>query len=199
MRTTADVHDHLSSNGSYDEPAYEIVKKCLVAISPTTSILKKTGLVITLIKGIFISGPIGCGKTYLMKLLQKNMKCHFLVKDCREIADLYSKGGSEAIEKYSTEWHHLNQTTYKYENKLYPYCFDDLGTEPDKKYFGTDDNVMLDILLKRYNRGNFIRTHVATNLSATELKERYGARMTSRFKEMFNLINFPTDAVDRRK
>ncbi len=25
MRTT-DVHDHLSSNGSYDEPAYEIVK-----------------------------------------------------------------------------------------------------------------------------------------------------------------------------
>lgn len=150
-------------------------------------------------KGLFISGNIGCGKTYLMKLLQENLKQYYRLVSCREIADKFAQDGDEALEKYASIREYWDKTTWKKCRSIYPYCFDDLGTESDKKYYGNDVNVMLDVLLRRYEKGDFTLTHITTNLSADELKARYGNRLTSRFKEMFNFINFPADAPDRRR
>ncbi len=62
------------------------------------------------------------------------------------------------------------------------YCFDDLGSENNTKYFGNDCNVMAEILLSQYDR--FIthgtQTHITTNLSATEIEAFYGNRVRVR-------------------
>ena len=43
-----------------------------------------------------------------------------------------------------------------------------------------------------------IKTHITTNLNATELEERYGGRVRSRMRELFNLVAFDKNAKDKR-
>jgi predicted ATPase len=85
---------------------------------------------IDLTKGILLSGPVGCGKTTLMKLMryvpQANKK--FFVKTCRDISFEFIKDGHEVIHRYS----HGHNTHAEHKN----YCFDDLGIENNLKYFG---------------------------------------------------------------
>lgn len=68
------------------------------------------------------------------------------------------------------------------------------------RYFGDQINVMGEILLSRYDLyiSQGIRTHATTNLNAEELEKRYGARVRSRLREMFNLIAFEAEAEDKR-
>jgi len=42
-------------------------------------------------------------------------------------------------------------------------------------------------------------THLTTNLNRSEIEKQYGLRVRNRLREMFNLIGFPADAVDKRK
>ena len=80
------------------------------------------------------------------------------------------------------------------------FCFDDLGIEQPRKYFGNECNVMAEILLSRYELfvSKGIPTHVTTNLSASELEEKYGNRLRSRMREMFNLVAFDKNSKDKR-
>jgi DNA replication protein DnaC len=59
---------------------------------------------------------------------------------------------------------------------------------------------MAEIILTRYD--SFIHhktmTHVTTNLSASELERFYGDRVRSRMRQMFNLIAFDKDSIDKR-
>lgn len=150
-------------------------------------------------KGLFIWGGIGSGKTFLMNLLRINPKQNYKVADCAVIASEFARNGEEALDKYCQVMEFTDFTGKpKTMRSIKPYCFDDLGTENDKKHFGTDLNVMLDIMLRRYSKGEFYKTHITSNVSADQLKDKYGPRFTSRLKEMFNFINF-LDAKDRRK
>ena len=81
------------------------------------------------------------------------------------------------------------------------FCFDDLGTEGSLKYYGNECNVMAEILLTRYDLfvSQKIKTHITTNLSATEIEGFYGNRVRSRLREMFNLIAFDGTCHDKRK
>ena len=81
------------------------------------------------------------------------------------------------------------------------YCFDDLGVEPTGRHFGKDCNVMGEILLSRYDlfTKHKVKTYITTNLNARELEERYGNRVRSRMRQLFNLIAFETETVDKRK
>src|SRR5690606_17309542 len=81
------------------------------------------------------------------------------------------------------------------------FCFDDLGVEPMGRHYGQDCNVMGEILLSRYDLflKSKLKTHATTNLNAAELEERYGNRVRSRMREMFNLIAFDENAKDKRK
>ncbi|WP_299664775.1 ATPase [uncultured Polaribacter sp.] len=172
-------------------------------------------------KGILLSGPVGCGKTSLMKLLP-HMVPHlknYEVVPARNIVFTFNNLGFKIIEQYG--------------NNNY-YCFDDLGVETTGRHFGKDCNVMGEILLSRYdlllntsNPQNVISslsadkadavekshkyqhlkanskkpvfTHATTNLNAQELEERYGNRVGSRMRELFNLIAFDRESLDKRK
>lgn len=149
-------------------------------------------------KGILLSGPVGCGKTTLMTLInqiQPTQNRH-IIKPCREISFEFIQDGYETIHKYSKNSFIFknNQPTNK------TYCFDDLGVENNLKYFGNECNVMAEILLSRYDL--FIQkqliTHITTNLSASEIENIYGNRVRSRMREMFNLISFDKNAIDKR-
>lgn len=150
---------------------------------------------IELHKGLMLTGPIGCGKTTLMHLMRliPNERKKFRIKSCREISFEFIKEGYDTIHKYTRgDLYKTNTATY---------CFDDLGTENNIKYFGNECNVMAEILLSRYDLyiAKGLQTHITTNLSATELEQAYGNRLRSRLRQMINLISFDKDCQDKRK
>jgi len=59
---------------------------------------------------------------------------------------------------------------------------------------------MIEVILNRYDKHiEFFMTHMTSNLSPGEVKDRYGIRVFDRMREMFNIIDFPLDAKSRRK
>lgn len=115
-----------------------------------------------------------------------------IMKSCRDVSFEFIQEGYEVIWRYS-------RMSF---NNGHPkiYCFDDLGTEQNLKYFGNECNVMSEILLSRYDLfiSQKMITHVTTNLSATEIEDYYGNRVRSRMREMFNLLAFKDCAADKR-
>lgn len=150
-------------------------------------------------KGIMLFGGVGVGKTTLMKKLFKNQHQSFIIKMCREVEDEYAQDGDSILTAYG----HVRQASFNgdpFGHRSLGYCFDDLGTEPMGKYYGKQSNVMAEIILNRYDRDvPFNQTHLTTNLTIEEVKERYGSRVTDRMRQMFNLIGFKSDAPSRRK
>ena len=147
-------------------------------------------------KGIMLFGPIGCGKTSLMKMFSINTFKPFSVVSCRMIADKYSKDGSDVLYDYSNLAACYPQQNFGH--KELGRCFDDLGTEDSKKNFGNEVNVMQDVIYKIYDNeliGNF---HLTTNLSGDDIEQAYGSRIRSRLREMFNVITFDKSSPDRR-
>ena len=139
-------------------------------------------------KGILLSGPVGCGKTSLMRLLKFIVphQRRYIVVPSRNIVFGFNHIGYKTIEDYS--------------NSQF-FCFDDLGVEPIGRHYGKDCNVMGEILLSRYEifLKHNIKTHATTNLNAEELEDLYGNRVRSRMRQLFNLIAFNKHTNDKRK
>ena len=171
---------------------YEIIYKLLVYFLNDTSEAVKHN--ISLRKGILLSGPVGCGKTSLMNILKhiKKQEERFILKSCRDISFEFIQDGYSVIQKYSKQ-------SFKIDIPK-TYCFDDLGTEENLKYYGNDCNVMAEILLSRYDLfvSKHMLTHLTTNLNSSEIEEIYGIRVRSRLREQFNLIAFSESAKDKR-
>ena len=149
---------------------------------------------ICLHKGILLTGPVGCGKTTLMSLIRffDSSNNKFVIKSCRDVSFEFIRDGYETIHKYS------HCSFHKMEHKTY--CYDDLGTENNLKYFGNECNVMAEVLLSRYDLfvSRKLQTHITTNLSASEIESFYGNRVRSRMREIFNLISFDKNSEDKR-
>jgi len=138
-------------------------------------------------KGIMLSGPVGCGKTSIMKLVRHIVphKKTYEVIPARNITFAFNHIGYKIVEDYGDSG---------------CYCFDDLGVEPLGRHFGADCNVIGEILISRFDlfQASGIPTHITTNLNAKELEERYGQRVRSRMRQMFNLIAFKKETKDKR-
>jgi len=151
---------------------------------------------IDLNKGILLAGPVGCGKTSILKVVNRmsGRDGLYVVKSCRDIAYEFMKGGDDAIQKYGRK-------SFDYNNVSKSYCFDDLGVENSVKFYGNECNVMTDILLTRYDMfvSKGMKTLITTNLTSDEIEEFYGTRVRSRLREMCNLFSFDESAEDKRK
>ena len=149
---------------------------------------------IDLKKGILLTGPMGVGKTTWFRLMQHIMhkEQKFYYTTCRDVNFEFFRRGFDVIEKY----------TKGLPNELQrcSICFDDLGTENNVKYFGNECNVMQEILLSRYDLFTDYghKTHLTTNLSATEIENYYTARVRSRLRHMMNVLAILPDRKDKR-
>jgi energy-coupling factor transporter ATP-binding protein EcfA2 len=153
---------------------------------------------INLRKGILLTGPVGCGKTSLMRLMRYMLPREktFHLKTCREVGLEFNVEGYRVLQQYG------RNSLYWREDGYVPktYCFDDLGSEGTGRYYGNECNVMEEILLTRYEYfiSNHMVTHLTTNFSSSELEKLYGSRVRSRLREMCNLVSFGREAKDRR-
>lgn len=169
----------------YKEDRDILYKLCLYFIQDRIA-CKELGIDID--KGILLSGPVGCGKTSLIRLL-KHLVPHrkpYEVVPTRNIVFGFNHVGYKTIEDYGN-------TQF--------FCFDDLGVEPMGRHYGKDCNVMGEILLSRHDLflNKKIKTHATTNLNAAELEELYGIRVRSRMRQLFNLVAFDKKSLDKRK
>lgn len=147
-------------------------------------------------KGIMLYGAVGIGKTHLMRQFTSMQRKPFRMVDCTDIVAEHKKRGDDGIEKYYKDcpihernyWGHTERG----------WCFDDLGTESDSKYYGNQTNVMERIIEMRYKSRVPVTTHIITNLNADHIQERYGLRVRERLREMVNAIHFKA-TVSRRK
>ena len=163
-----------------------IIYKLIIYVIKDAKSCRANG--ISLNKGILLNGPIGCGKTSLMILVNYLIpfRKRYQVKPARTLSYEFIKKGHEVITEHSI-------------SKIY--CFDDLGVERYLKYFGNECNVLGEVLLSRYDlwREKKVITHAITNLNAQELEDYYGNRVRSRMRELFNLIAFDKFSKDKRK
>lgn len=177
------------------EEDHEVIFKLLVYFLRDQENADRLG--ISFKKGILLTGPIGCGKTSLMNLMRyiSAAHTHHIMAPCRKIAFEFNKEGFSVIQKYSD--HSFVTRNQEWQPKIY--CFDDLGAETIMKHYGTDCNVMAEILLSRYDLfvSHTMPTHITTNLNSSEIEGIYGNRVRSRMREMFNLMSF-INSLDKR-
>jgi hypothetical protein len=132
--------------------------------------------------GIVLSGPVGSGKTDLMRALAQAVsigcgKGFQVVNAAKILADFQrhgdkgEMGGADAMLKWADVPH---------------LCIDDIGLEGDGKHYGKTSNVIADLIQLRYERWRQGRciTHFTTNADAAILQQRYDERTTSRLAEM---------------
>jgi energy-coupling factor transporter ATP-binding protein EcfA2 len=176
----------------YDED-HDLIQKLLAYFSNSTENCSHFGL--SPRKGILLSGPVGCGKTSLLKLFNTLLLplYKYQVKPCRDISFEFNQNGYSVIHKYSTNSYNRGQ--HKID------CFDDLGTENHLKFYGVECNIMAEIMLSRYDQfcAQGLQTHITTNLTSMDIEEQYGKRVRSRMREMFNLLAFDTTSQDKRQ
>lgn len=135
--------------------------------------------------GLLFCGGVGCGKTSFARAIQHllnrlNMPCEdpryhwkLTMMTARQIADLSRR-------EYKG-WENLCRCDML--------AIDDIGRESlDVSDFGNILNPIVDLLEYRYDKQLF--TILTTNLTPTQIRERYEERMADRFNEMFVKIIF---------
>lgn len=147
-------------------------------------------------KGIVLGGPIGTGKTKIMRAFKGYNKSigirrGFIEVAAEDLVWLYNSEGHEGIARYKNGAGTFDKALHVF--------IDDIGTEEEFAYhFGAKLDVVQDVLNSRYRAfDKQIMTYCTTNLDVDQLNERYGPRLESRFKEFLNYIDL--SGPDRRK
>lgn len=138
--------------------------------------------------GLLLCGGCGNGKTTLVKAFQQLLCCLNLrdehhrctygiqIKDAKQIVRMMKAD-------YQT-WEKLSQVDML--------AIDDLGIEPvEVMDFGNVLCPVVDLLTKRYDMQLF--TIITTNLTPSEIREKYGDRIADRMNEMMVKIIFNND------
>jgi len=150
----------------------------------------------SLSKGIMLIGPVGCGKTFMMKMFSSNPKASFSVIGCQAVSYEYAKDGIEAVMRHSAI---KRCPDNRFGQDELATLFDDLGADTERKHYGDRVNAMNEILESRYRLERHSMTHLTTNLDGPGIEEYYGLRTRSRCREMFNTFIFDTHSPDLRK
>jgi len=125
-------------------------------------------------KGLLVKGQSGLGKTEIIRAVADNPVAPIKIISILDISDMVMANGFCEV--------NMNERI----------LIDDVGTEPEViNYYGTRINWFKDFIEKYYLQanGNFSKLLITTNLNGDEIERRYGSRVRSRMREMFNVIN----------
>lgn len=133
-------------------------------------------------KGLLIRGKCGIGKTHLVRCVESNAIRPILTVSMIEISEKIKADGE----------YELPRGSYKI---IY---LDDVGTEEAiVNHFGTRVNFFKQFIESAYmNTKNYSHLIISTNLNFKEISDKYGFRVESRMREMFNVID--VDGPDLR-
>lgn len=154
---------------------------------------------LSLSKGILLTGPVGVGKTELLKIFSKNKRQCFHLISVFEIESFCQKHGVENFKTYAEMVPGWGNTAGYFYQKSVAWAFDDIGREGILFDFGNKSDVVSKIIQTRYsnkNKAPFHTLHLTTNLTPVALESRYDYAVKSRLREMFNYL--PIDGEDRR-
>lgn len=150
-------------------------------------------------KGIMLSGPVGVGKTELLRVFSKNKRqCYHLIS-VYEIEAACLKNGVEFSQTYTGMVPGWGNTANCFYQKSIGWTFDDIGRESVVFDFGNKSDVVSKIIQTRYlnkQKLPFNSLHLTTNLTPADIEARYDYAVKSRLREMFNYIT--VEGKDRR-
>lgn len=139
-------------------------------------------------------GWILCGGTGTGKTTRARMAADFAGIEIVTARSLFN----DLITKPFWEASRIGSLTATRRLRCSDLVIDDLGTEPQTyNQYGNIRNPMAELLEERYAVWPKIRTYITTNLSPSEIEERYGERVASRLEEMCARIRL--DGADRRR
>lgn len=128
-------------------------------------------------KGLLIRGVSGLGKTHLVRCIEQNELNPIKIISMIEVADEVKAEGEYKINLGN------NKIIY----------LDDVGTEEATvNHYGTKINFFKNFIETVYLRNvdkGFGKLIISTNNSFSEIEEKYGFRVRSRIKDMFNIID----------
>jgi DNA replication protein DnaC len=132
-------------------------------------------------KGLWVIGTPGIGKTKLIEAIAENEITPIKIVSMLTVADTVKTNGEFELGEF---------------NKI---LLDDVGSEEATvNHYGTKINWLKDFLELFYaNRQGFSRVLVTSNDSFDQIEEKYGYRVRSRIREMFNVVKL--EGKDRRK
>lgn len=147
----------------------------------------------SLYKGLAIVGVPGCGKTEVLRLFQKNKRQSFLLTSINNVNEQCKENGIEKYKLFTAEvpgWG--NNKNYFY-NPHVCWAIDDVGLEEPVNDYGNKAFVFSKIIQEKYSNKHLMQyypLHITTMLIPDQLHDKYGGFISSRFKEMFNYINY---------
>lgn len=123
-------------------------------------------------RGIFMTGPAGCGKTHLMRTIMRAMgntagESFYYCKEPQDIAALRSPDDL------------MNTNIY----------LDDIGAEEIIREYGNTIDAVGDFVQRYHYRGTG-RFFATTNLDSSQVNARYGGRVLDRILEMCVVLKF---------
>ena len=133
---------------------------------------------IDLKKSIYLYGPLGCGKDFLMK-------CFKILLDGIEGYESFTR--IPTVDIYEQVKSRKKAVPAFYNDH---YCFTDLGYEPKLAYKTGEVPIMDHILFKRHEiaTNGYLRTHITTNYKPEDLAILYNQRIRDRAKEMWKAV-----------
>ena len=154
----------------------------------------------SLSKGLLLSGPVGVGKTELLKLFTKNKKQSFHLISVYEIEESCKSRGVDFFKTYTGYVPGWGGTEKHFYQNNIGWAFDDVGRESVVFDFGNKSDIISKLIQVRYlnkEKIPFNTLHMTTNLTPDEIEKRYDYAVKSRLREMFNYIQ--VKGSDRRK
>lgn len=133
--------------------------------------------------GLMIAGTCGNGKTTLMKAIENassGLSKHLQLTTRMEIFD------AKDVAQFSRDYEQFR--AFRGRGVV---ALEDIGREPAEVVtYGNVSNPIVDLIEYRY--ANLLPTFVTTNLTAKEIREKYGARVADRLNEMFEVLIIPS-------